>query len=88
MSCNGITHEQQIFCIACDIAKYTLAHDKEAFIDAGVALARLVTEEDKQKSQALKLEHVTKCGCAACKFVLSELEKQSASEETGESFAV
>lgn len=71
-ACTGITHEQKIFVVACNIAEDLTKQDehaKQRVQNSLFMLTLMVKKEDCARAKELIKEHVSKCQCDVCKGV-------------------
>jgi len=74
MPCNGITHEEKLFCLAVGIAEAMKRKDATQVGNACELLEQMLTKEDTIKAAKLRVTHLQKCNCKKCQAGLAVLE--------------
>lgn len=79
-----MTHKEELFVLACGLAKATNARDSDLALAAAFALAHTVTEEDQKEAGEMVKNHIDNCNCTIC----TAAKEVRAGKQSGESFAV
>lgn len=91
MACNGITHEEKIFVLACDIARAIKEENTDQVRAALYVLCKFVTDGDMEKAMQLGMDHINKCDCQLCRAARAFLKSTPVTQKQtppDDSFAV